>query len=156
MNTKMIFLDMDGTLLDDDKNLPKVNREAIDAALEAGHKVLISDAPMGTDIIKYGYPIGHSTADLKEGDWVNEDNLKTNLSGLHAHSLLADAHRLSDTLVLGCRIDISQPCPLLIGQHPRFHTLAPCLSEFRCEWSVNELCGQRSWEWVYLHLPYFL
>ena len=39
MNTKMIFLDMDGTLLDDDKNLPKVNREAIDAALEAGHKV---------------------------------------------------------------------------------------------------------------------
>ena len=41
MNTKMIFLDMDGTLLDDDKNLPKVNREAIDAALEAGHKVLI-------------------------------------------------------------------------------------------------------------------
>lgn len=47
----------------------------------AGHKVLISDAPMGTDIIKYGYPIGHSTTDLKEGDWVNEDNLKTNLSG---------------------------------------------------------------------------
>ena len=47
----------------------------------AGHKVLISDAPKGTDIIKYGYPIGHSTADLKEGDWVNEDNLKTNLSG---------------------------------------------------------------------------
>lgn len=47
----------------------------------AGHKVLISDAPMGTDIIKYGYPIGHSTVDLKEGDWVNEDNLKTNLSG---------------------------------------------------------------------------
>lgn len=47
----------------------------------AGHKVLISDAPKGTDIIKYGYPIGHSTSDLKEGDWVNEDNLKTNLSG---------------------------------------------------------------------------
>lgn len=47
----------------------------------AGHKVLISDAPKGTDIIKYGYPIGHSTTDLKEGDWVNEDNLKTNLSG---------------------------------------------------------------------------
>ncbi len=41
MNTKMIFLDMDGTLLNDEKNLPKENREAIDAALEAGHKVLI-------------------------------------------------------------------------------------------------------------------
>lgn len=41
METKMIFLDMDGTLLDDQKNLPKVNREAIDAALAMGHKVLI-------------------------------------------------------------------------------------------------------------------
>lgn len=37
----MIFLDMDGTLLDDEKNLPKANREAIDAALAQGHKVLI-------------------------------------------------------------------------------------------------------------------
>ena len=41
MGTKMIFLDMDGTLLDDEKNLPKVNREAIDEALAMGHKVLI-------------------------------------------------------------------------------------------------------------------
>ena len=47
----------------------------------AGHKVLIVDAPEGTDIIKYGYPIGHATADLKAGDWVNENNLKTNLKG---------------------------------------------------------------------------
>ena len=47
----------------------------------AGHKILIKDAPQGTDIIKYGYPIGHAKADLKAGDWVNENNLKTNLSG---------------------------------------------------------------------------
>lgn len=47
----------------------------------AGHKVLIVDTPQGTDIIKYGYPIGHAMKDLKAGDWVNEDNLKTNLSG---------------------------------------------------------------------------
>ena len=47
----------------------------------AGHKVLIKDAPKGTDIIKYGYPIGHAREDLKAGDWVNENNLKTNLSG---------------------------------------------------------------------------
>ena len=47
----------------------------------AGHKVLIKDAPQGTDIIKYGYPIGHAKTDLKAGDWVNENNLKTNLSG---------------------------------------------------------------------------
>ena len=47
----------------------------------AGHKVLIKDAPKGTDIIKYGYPIGHAREDLKAGQWVNENNLKTNLEG---------------------------------------------------------------------------
>ena len=47
----------------------------------AGHKVLISDVRQGENIIKYGYPIGHARKDMKAGDWVNEDNLKTNLSG---------------------------------------------------------------------------
>ena len=47
----------------------------------AGHKVLINDATEGTDIIKYGYPIGHARKDLKSGEWVNENNLKTNLAG---------------------------------------------------------------------------
>lgn len=46
-----------------------------------GHKILITDTPTGTDIIKYGYPIGHAKEDLKAGQWVNENNLKTNLSG---------------------------------------------------------------------------
>ena len=47
----------------------------------AGHKVLIADVKQGENIIKYGYPIGHAREDLKAGDWVNENNLKTNLSG---------------------------------------------------------------------------
>ena len=47
----------------------------------AGHKVLISDTAAGEDIIKYGYPIGHAISDLKAGEWVNENNLKTNLKG---------------------------------------------------------------------------
>ena len=47
----------------------------------AGHKVLLKDIKAGEDIIKYGYPIGHAQKDLKAGEWVNEDNLKTNLSG---------------------------------------------------------------------------
>ena len=47
----------------------------------AGHKVLIKDVRAGENIIKYGYPIGHARQDLKAGDWVNENNLKTNLSG---------------------------------------------------------------------------
>jgi altronate hydrolase len=47
----------------------------------AGHKVLIKDVSEGEDIIKYGYPIGHARKDMKAGEWVNENNLKTNLSG---------------------------------------------------------------------------
>ncbi|MBQ6064315.1 MAG: altronate dehydratase [Prevotella sp.] len=54
---------------------------AIQQDTPAGHKVLIKDAPMGTDIIKYGYPIGHTTQDMTPGQWINENNLKTNLSG---------------------------------------------------------------------------
>lgn len=47
----------------------------------AGHKVLINDVKAGENIIKYGYPIGHARENLKAGQWVNENNLKTNLSG---------------------------------------------------------------------------
>ena len=47
----------------------------------AGHMILINDTAAGNNIIKYGYPIGHAKEDLKAGQWVNENNLKTNLSG---------------------------------------------------------------------------
>lgn len=46
-----------------------------------GHKVLIRDTQKGEDIIKYGYPIGHACQNLKAGQWVNEHNLATNLTG---------------------------------------------------------------------------
>ena len=65
-----------GEMIDVDGKQVVVNQDT-----PAGHKVLIKDAPKGTDIIKYGYPIGHAKEDLKAGDWVNENNLKTNLSG---------------------------------------------------------------------------
>jgi len=54
---------------------------AINQDTPAGHKVLIKDVAEGEDIIKYGYPIGHAMTALRAGDWVNENNLKTNLSG---------------------------------------------------------------------------
>lgn len=37
----MIFLDLDGTLLDDEKRIPQINREAINEALTQGHKVIV-------------------------------------------------------------------------------------------------------------------
>ena len=60
----------------------------------AGHKVLITDAAKGENIIKYGYPIGHATEALKAGQWVNENNLKTNLSG----TLTYEYHPVNDSL----------------------------------------------------------
>jgi len=65
-----------GDIIDIDGKQIIVNQDT-----PAGHKVLIKDAKQGEDIIKYGYPIGHARQDLKAGDWVNENNLKTNLSG---------------------------------------------------------------------------
>ena len=48
----------------------------------AGHKVALKDFAEGENIIKYGYPIGHTLTALKQGDWINEKNIKTNLAGL--------------------------------------------------------------------------
>ena len=60
----------------------------------AGHKILIKDTPAGENIIKYGYPIGHAKEDLKVGQWVNENNLKTNLKG----TLTYTYHPVNETL----------------------------------------------------------
>jgi altronate hydrolase len=56
-------------------------RITINQDTPAGHKILVKDVAKDEDIIKYGYPIGHAQQSLKAGDWVNEHNLKTNLSG---------------------------------------------------------------------------
>ena len=61
----------------------------------AGHKILIADVRQGDNIIKYGYPIGHAGQDLKAGDWVNENNLKTNLSGTLEYAYQPVGERLS-------------------------------------------------------------
>lgn len=61
----------------------------------AGHKVLIEDKNEGEDIIKYGYPIGHAMKALKAGEWVNENNLKTNLEGTLEYTYVPVNEQLS-------------------------------------------------------------
>ncbi|NPD91448.1 UxaA family hydrolase [Xylanibacter muris] len=70
-----------GTVIEVDGKEITVSQDTPD-----GHKILIADTPQGNDIIKYGYPIGHACKDLKAGEWVNENNLKTNLSGTLEYS----------------------------------------------------------------------
>jgi altronate hydrolase len=50
--------------------------------IPAGHKFALKDFTEGEDVIKYGYPIGHAIAPKKQGEWMNEDSIKTNLAGL--------------------------------------------------------------------------
>lgn len=49
--------------------------------IENGHKYAAEDITCGTDILKYGQPIGHATCNIKKGEHVHIHNLKTNLSG---------------------------------------------------------------------------
>ncbi len=48
----------------------------------AGHKILLTALSAGTQVIKYGYPIGHLREDHQAGDWVDERHIATNLSGV--------------------------------------------------------------------------
>ncbi len=52
------------------------------ADIPAGHKMALKDLAAGVNVIKYGYPIGHLTADVPEGGLIDHRVLKTNLEGL--------------------------------------------------------------------------
>jgi len=47
--------------------------------ISTGHKEALADIKCGENIIKYGFPIGHATKDIKKGERVHTDNLATNL-----------------------------------------------------------------------------
>ena len=45
-----------------------------------GHKIAVKDLAKGSSIIRYGYPIGIATADIKQGDLVHSHNMRSALS----------------------------------------------------------------------------
>ena len=48
----------------------------------AGHKVTLKNFIKGENVIKYGYPIGHTIKPMAQGSWISEREIETNLSGL--------------------------------------------------------------------------
>ena len=46
-----------------------------------GHKMALKAMPVNSQVIKYGFSIGHATEDIQPGQWVHSHNMKTNLSG---------------------------------------------------------------------------
>jgi len=72
--------------LTDLKSGEKIAMDAVEITIKAdvpaGHKFALVDIPAKSDVIKYGYPIGHARENIAQGDWVNEKTIKTNLDGL--------------------------------------------------------------------------
>ena len=54
---------------------------AAGADIPQGHKMALKPVAEGEQVVKYGFSIGHATADITPGDWVHTHNMKTNLSG---------------------------------------------------------------------------
>ena len=50
-----------------------------------GHKIALKDIPVNQDIIKYGFPIGHATTHIQQGEHVHVHNLSTNLNDVLAY-----------------------------------------------------------------------
>ena len=60
-----------------------------------GHKMAVKPIKNGENVIKYGFPIGHATADAAPGTWMHTHNVKTNLSGEIEYSYHPNVHPLA-------------------------------------------------------------
>ena len=56
-------------------------KDNVEVNTENGHKYAVRDIEKGEKVIKYGYPIGVASENIKKGDHVHSHNLKTALSG---------------------------------------------------------------------------
>ncbi len=59
-------------------------------ALTLGHKLARRDLPLGTKVIKYGAPIGSTTADVRFGEHVHTHNLRSDYLPTFSHETQGD------------------------------------------------------------------
>ena len=57
-------------------------KDNVCVSLESGHKFALSDISEGSDIIKYGFPIGVATCNIAKGEKVHSHNVKTKLGDM--------------------------------------------------------------------------
>lgn len=62
--------------------------------LETGHKIADRDIVKGEDVVKYGFPIGVATSDIKKGEQVHTNNMKTKLEGVLKYDYAPDFSEL--------------------------------------------------------------
>ncbi|MBR5437769.1 MAG: altronate dehydratase [Clostridia bacterium] len=63
--------------------------------LASGHKIANEDIAKGTDIIKYGFPIGYAVCDIKKGEQVHSHNMKTKLGDMLSYEYTPNFEELS-------------------------------------------------------------
>ena len=107
--------------------------------IPAGHKFALTDIAENENIVKYGFPIGHATADAVPGTWMHTHNIHTNLSGEIEYSYHPNVHPLTpaapDTF-MGChpQRDLDHPdCRLRqrLRQGARARQSGPCDRQHR-------------------------
>lgn len=84
----------------------EVNGMSVTTQMEipAGHKFALKDLSAGTPVIKYGFSIGNTTADVKAGEWIHTHNLKTGLGDLLEYNYepnLPEEKNAEDTTFMG-------------------------------------------------------
>lgn len=64
----------------------------------AGHKMAIKDIAEGSNVIKYGYAIGHTTEEIKKGRWLHTHDVKTNLEGILDYKYQPDTEDIKNKI----------------------------------------------------------
>lgn len=72
-------------------------KDNVKVCLSDGHKYAVKDMQKGEPIIKYGFPIGTAAKDIKAGEKVHTDNLKTALSGVLEYEYKPDFEPIQKT-----------------------------------------------------------
>lgn len=74
----------------------KINeKDNVCVSLETGHKTACCDIKQGAPIIKYGFKIGNAKTDIKKGEAVHTNNLKTALNGCEEYTYEPDFEPLN-------------------------------------------------------------
>ena len=63
--------------------------------LKTGHKIATEDISAGEDVIKYGFPIGIATENIKSGSRVHTENMKTKLDDILDYEYAPDFKELT-------------------------------------------------------------
>ena len=72
-------------------------KDNVVVSLSTGHKTALCDIEKGSDIVKYGYPIGYATENIKKGDHVHSHNMKTKLGDILTYEYSPEFSELEST-----------------------------------------------------------